>query len=58
MAKAGLMITPDIKVIYLNKQAIEKNQKYFNKNFYRYLIQQEKWKSTLTILFKGTLWKF
>jgi len=32
----------NIKVIYLNKQAIEKNQKYFNKKFYHYLIEQEK----------------
>jgi hypothetical protein len=32
---------PNIKVIYLNKQVIEKNQKYFNKNFYRFLIEHE-----------------
>lgn len=33
---------PNIKIIYLNKHAIEKNQKYFNKNFYRFLIEQER----------------
>lgn len=33
---------PNIKIIYLNKQAIKKNQKYFNKNFYRFLIEQER----------------
>lgn len=32
---------PNIKVIYLNKQVIEKNRKYFNKNFYRFLIEHE-----------------
>lgn len=33
---------PNIKIIYLNKQSIEKNQKYFNKKFYLFLIAQEK----------------
>lgn len=31
---------PHIKVIYMNKQVIEKNQKYFNKNFYSFLIER------------------
>lgn len=30
---------PNIKIVYLNKQAIKKNQKYFNKNFYQFLIK-------------------
>jgi hypothetical protein len=30
---------PNIKVIYLNRKAIEKNQRYFNKNFYRFLLE-------------------
>ncbi|MEI7616567.1 MAG: hypothetical protein WCJ54_07620, partial [Actinomycetota bacterium] len=30
-----------IKVFYLNKQAIEKNIKYFNKNFYLFLIKHK-----------------
>jgi len=30
-----------IKIIYLNKQAIEKNQKYFNKNLHCFLIEQK-----------------
>ena len=30
-----------IKVFYLNKQAIEKNRKYFNKNFYLFLIKHK-----------------
>ena len=29
----------EIKIVYLNKQAIEKNQKYFNKNLYHFLIK-------------------
>lgn len=29
---------PNIKFVYLNKKAIEKNQKYFNKNFYSFLL--------------------
>lgn len=32
---------PKIKIVYLNKQTILKNQKYFNKNFYRFLIEHE-----------------
>lgn len=32
---------PTIKIIYLNKNAIEKNQKYFNKNFCRFLMEQK-----------------
>lgn len=32
---------PKIKIIYLNKQAIEKNQKYFNKIFYHFLIESK-----------------
>ena len=30
-----------IRIIYLNKQAIEKNQKYFNKSLYSFLINQK-----------------
>ena len=30
-----------IKIVYINKQAIEKNQKYFNKNLYNFLIKQK-----------------
>lgn len=30
---------PNIKFVYLNKKAIEKNQRYFNKNFYSFLIE-------------------
>jgi len=30
---------PTIKVIYINKQSIERNRKYFNKNFYNFLIK-------------------
>ncbi|MEK7171764.1 MAG: hypothetical protein AAB739_02530 [Patescibacteria group bacterium] len=32
---------PNIKIVYLNKQASGKNQKYFNKNFYQFLIKQQ-----------------
>lgn len=31
----------NIKIVYLNKQAIKKNQKYFNKNFYLFLIEKQ-----------------
>lgn len=31
----------NIKIIYRNKQAIGKNQKYFNKNFYGFLIENK-----------------
>lgn len=31
---------PNIKTIYLNKQAVKKNRKYFNKNFYQFLTEQ------------------
>src|SRR3989338_7442980 len=30
---------PQIKIVYLNKKAIEENKKYFNKNFYPFLIK-------------------
>lgn len=30
-----------IKIVYLNKQAVEKNRKYFNKNFYLFLIKHK-----------------
>lgn len=30
-----------IKIVYLNKGAIEKNQKYFNKYFYHFLMEQK-----------------
>lgn len=30
---------PKIKIVYLNKQVIEKNQRYFNKNFFRFLTE-------------------
>lgn len=30
-----------IKIVYLNKQAIEKNKKYFNNNFYLFLIEHK-----------------
>lgn len=29
---------PDIKIVYLNKEAVERNKKYFNKNFYNFLV--------------------
>jgi hypothetical protein len=32
---------PKIKIVYLNKQTIGKNQKYFNKNFYCFLIEHK-----------------
>ncbi len=32
---------PKIKIVYLNKQAVEKNKRYFNKNFYHFLINHE-----------------
>jgi len=37
---------PKIKIVYLNKPAIEKNRKYFNKNFYLFLIKHKQWKNT------------
>ncbi len=33
---------PHIKIIYLNKNAIAKSQRYFNKSFYRFLIEHER----------------
>lgn len=30
-----------IKIVYLNKQSIEKNKKYFNKNLYLFLVKYE-----------------
>lgn len=32
---------PAIKIIYLNKNAIERNQQYFNKKFYQFLIDSK-----------------
>ncbi|MBX2931606.1 MAG: hypothetical protein KF781_06665 [Chitinophagaceae bacterium] len=32
---------PKIKINYLNKKAIERNQKYFNKNFYHFLMESK-----------------
>ncbi|MBQ9313052.1 MAG: hypothetical protein IJ213_08425 [Bacteroidales bacterium] len=32
--------SPLLKVVYLNKEAIERNKKYFNRNFYNFLILQ------------------
>ncbi|HNE93835.1 MAG TPA: hypothetical protein PKI98_09680 [Chitinophagaceae bacterium] len=32
---------PVIKIIYLNKNAIERNQQYFNKKFYQFLIDSK-----------------
>ena len=32
---------PQIKIVYLNKKAIEENKKYFNKNFYPFLIKHK-----------------
>jgi len=32
----------DLKTIYLNLNSIQKNQKYFNKKFYQFLIQNDK----------------
>jgi len=32
---------PKIKIVYLNKRTVEKNQKYFNKNLYSFLIERK-----------------
>jgi len=33
--------SPKVKVIYLNKNSIQNNKKYFNKKFYQFLIKNE-----------------